>query len=504
RTRLRRNAVEDLMAETVLIAGSGIAGLGAALALGGGQRPITILDRDPAPPAGSAEEAFYEWERRGATQLRHSHVFLGRLTTLIRERYPLLLKELEESGAKIFGFADGLPPALQGNYKPAPGDEDLSILFSRRTTLELVMRRYAATLPNVTFINDAGVRGLLTRRNEDGTLVVEGLQVERNGVTEDMRADLVVDASGRNTVFPDWIRAEGVAVHEEESPAGILYFTRHYKLRDGQDEPVRDGTPAAGDLGYIKFGVFNADNRHFSITLAVPEIETSLRMAVVKPEVFDAICADIPGCARWTDPVRSEPVSIVYSMGNLKSVWRQYSRASKPQVLNFFAVGDAAVRTNPLYGRGCSAGVVHAHILRATLDATRDPVERTMKFETDTRAAIRPFYDSMVEQDRMAIRRAEHERDPAYVPSRRARMTKSFLEDALGPATRGDVTVLRAFSRAFHMLDDPRALLKNPSVMARVLSFWALPKKTKEARGLYPPSFGPKRAEMLSKLNIAA
>ncbi len=76
--------------------------------------------------------------------------FSARLTTLIRERYPALLKELQESGAKIFGFADGLPPALKDGYRPAPGDEDLSILFSRRTTLELVMRRYAATLPNVT------------------------------------------------------------------------------------------------------------------------------------------------------------------------------------------------------------------------------------------------------------------------------------------------------------------------------------------------------------------
>ncbi len=206
--------------------------------------------------------------------------------------------------------------------------------------------------------------------------------------------------------------------------------------------------------------VFNADNRHFSITLAVPEIESGLRTAVMKPEVFDAICAEIPGCARWTDPARSEPVSIVYAMGNLKSVWRQYSRAGKPQVLNFFALGDAAVRTNPLYGRGCSAGVVHAHILRATLDATRDPAERAAKFESETRAAIRPFYDTMAQQDAQAIRRAANERNPAYVPSRRAKLAKSFIEDAIGPATRGDVTVLRAFSRAFHMLDDPRGWMK--------------------------------------------
>ncbi|MEI9991260.1 MAG: hypothetical protein WDM86_14590 [Rhizomicrobium sp.] len=105
--------------EHILVAGSGIAGLGAALAFGGSARRITILDRDPPPPAGSAEDAFYAWERHGATQLRHSHAFLGRLTSLIRDRYPELMAELLAEGTRLFGFEDGLPPALAKDYRPA-------------------------------------------------------------------------------------------------------------------------------------------------------------------------------------------------------------------------------------------------------------------------------------------------------------------------------------------------------------------------------------------------
>jgi len=479
--------------EHVLVAGAGIAGLGVALALGG-TRQVTLVDRDRAPPEGDAEDAFLHWERRGATQLRHSHVFLGRLTTLIETRYPELLAELTGAGARIFTFQDGLPPPLRPDYVAQSGDAGLSILFSRRTTLELVMRRYVKRLPNVRFLDEAGVRGVLMK-----DAAVAGLKVERGGVVEEMTADVTVDASGRNTSFPDWLRAEGVAVTEEESPAGILYFTRHYRLRDGQDDPPRDGTPGAGDLGYIKFGVFPADNRHFSVTLAIPEIETELRVAVVKPDVFDAVCAQIPGCARWTDPARSEPASQVFAMGNLKSTWRQY----RPMPANFFALGDAAVRTNPLYGRGCSAGIVHAHILREALDATSDPAARAEKFAADTRKALRPFYDSMVRQDRQAIRRAENERDPDYKPSWRARAIKSLVEDAIGPATRGDIGVLRAFSRAFHMIDDPNEWWKRPATVARLLGFWAMPKGIKRARGFYPPKFGPERAEMIAKLKLA-
>jgi flavin-dependent dehydrogenase len=191
-------------------------------------------------------------------------------------------------------------------------------------------------------------------------------------------------------------------------------------------------------------------------------------------------------------------------MGNLQSIWRHYLKNGEPQILNFFAVGDAAVRTNPLYGRGCSAGVVHAHLLREAMDESADPRARARLFDRHTRETLRPFYDAMVRQDRIAIRRAEHERDPNYTPGLRARMAKSFVEDGLVPAIRGDMTVLRAFSRGFHMLDDPSTWLKRPEIIATILKFWRMPKAEKRTRGFYPPVLGPARAEMLTRLGIAA
>jgi 2-polyprenyl-6-methoxyphenol hydroxylase-like FAD-dependent oxidoreductase len=488
--------------ETILVAGAGIAGLGAALALADGKRQITVLDRDPAPPDTSPDDAFYDWDRRGATQLRHSHAFIGRLTTLIRTRYPDLLEELLRAGARLFNYEEALPPALKLQYTAEPGDDALSFIFSRRTTLELILRRYAARLPGVTFRPKAAVRGLIAEQN-DGAIFVRGLEVETDGVAEELRADIVVDASGRNTVFPDWLRTRGAVIDEEEDPAGILYYTRHYRLRDGQDEPPRDGTPGGGDLGYIKFGVFIADNRHFSVTLATPEIESELRKVVVRPEIFDTICRQIPACARWIDPLRAEPVSQVFSMGNLKSVWRHFVKDGQPQALGFFAIGDAAMRTNPLYGRGCSAGVAHAHMLSDVLASTADPRARAIRFERETFTAIRPFYDTMVKQDLQAIRRAEHELDPAYKPGLKARIAKSFVEDALIPATRGDLAVSRASSRAFHMIGHPTAWLTKPIIAARILKMWATPKSVKLARDYYPPSFGPARSEMFARLGLA-
>ena len=487
--------------ERVAVVGAGIAGLGAAMALAREGREVLLIDRDPPPPA-NLETAFDTWERKGVTQLRHSHVFLGCLVALIRDKHPRLHHMLHEAGAREIDFETSLPILLRDKYEPAPGDRDCAFLFSRRTTLEHVMRAYVETLPGVRFLTGAIVRSLVLDRAGE-TPAITGLLVERDGAApEEVKADIVVDAAGRTSVLNDWLRENGLVIEEEKSPAGILYFTRHYRLREGQDEPPRDMTPGAGDLGYIKFGVFAADNRHFSITLAVPEIETALRTATLSPETFDAICMKIPGAARWIDPVRAEPVTKVFGMGNLHNVWRHYVKDGEPVVLNYFAVGDAGLRTNPLYGRGCSSAVMHAHILGDVLVATPDPRERALAFAKRTRKELRPFWDAIVKQDLGAIRRAKNEQDPTYKPRLKARLIKSFAEDAVGPATRANLSVYRAIMKGFHMIAAPAAWLTQPVVVLRVLAMWLTPKSRKQS--LYPPKLGPERGEMLASLGLKA
>ena len=489
------------MTETLIVAGAGIAGLNAAMALAKPGRNVIVLDRDPPPPDLDAEQAFYEWERKGVTQLRHSHVFLGRLVKLIRDNHPRLWTELLAAGAREITFGDALPPTLAADYTFKPGDEDMSFLFSRRTTLEFVMRRYAQSLPGVTFVPNAGIRGPVVERRGE-TVVVTGLTVTIDGEDRVMNADAVVDATGRETQFPDWLAPHGLTIDQTPHPAGILYFTRHYRLRDGQDEPGRDGAPGAGDLGYIKYGVFAADNRHFSLTLAVPEIETELRTAVMKPEVFDRICAEMPGAWRWTNPERAEPVTKVFGMGNLKSVWRRYAAPGNPTLLGFYPIGDASLRTNPLYGRGCSIGAIQAHLLAKVLEDVAEPEKRLPELEKRSFTELRPFYDVMVKQDQQAIRRAENEQNPAYKPRFKARVVKSLLDDAIGPASRGNLALMRQLMRPFHMLEEPTGWIKRPVNVWRIFKAWVTPKSLKA--NLYQPKFGPERAEMLQTLGLKA
>jgi 2-polyprenyl-6-methoxyphenol hydroxylase-like FAD-dependent oxidoreductase len=482
----------------IIVLGAGIGGLSAAIALAGEGHEVTVIDRDPPPPELSANAAFDEWQRRGVGQLRHSHAFLARLYQLIRENHPALLADLLEAGCRELKFADTVPMPLVPSYVPAKGDEHLTILSSRRTTLELIMRRYAARQPDVTFRTDEVVEGLIAEKNADGQAVIHGVTL-RSG--EKVTGDLVVDAMGRLNPGAGWLKELGVHIREEDAPAGIVYFTRHYHIKNGMSEPERTAAPGAADLGFLKFGVFPGDNGCFSITLAVPEVERTLSKAILDTEVFDKVCRSIPGLAPWLEEERTEPRSKVFLMGNLFSRWRHMTEAGKPHVLNYFPLGDCHIRTNPLYGRGCSFAAIQAHILRDVLRAEDDPIKRAIAYHAATREEIRPYYDNMVKQDLGAIKRARNELTPGYKPSFKARLIKRFTEDGINIAIRSDIQLYRAFMQGFHMLAHPTAwLLENKKNLAKVLWVWARGRRWN--RKYYPPRTGPERTTLFNMLGL--
>jgi 2-polyprenyl-6-methoxyphenol hydroxylase-like FAD-dependent oxidoreductase len=483
------------MGERVLVIGAGMAGLWTAMALAGSGRGITVLDRDPPPPDGGPDVAFAEWQRRGVGHLRHSHAFLARLRTLVRDRHPALLDALMAEGVRDLTFEGGLPENLKRGYVPAPIDRDLAILTSRRTTLELVMRRYAEGLAGVTVRPQTFVRGLIIEPGAPPR--VTGVRLEDG---TELRADVVVDATGRTSQAYEQLAAAGGAIPETSEPCGVIYFTRHYRLLEDQAEPPRTRNAATGDLGYLKFGVFPGDNGCFSITLCTPEVEEELRRAVIDPEIFDAACRLLPGLAPWVDPGRATPMSKVFGMGQLESRWRDVAPDGRPAVLGFFPVGDSLVRTNPLYGRGCSFAAVGAHLLLDALESSADPARRLLRYRADVERELRPYYDVMRQLDRGAIRRARAALLPEARPSLRGRIIRSFMEDGVAIAMRRDIDLMRAFLKGFHMLEHPQAWLRRPANLAKILRVWARGKAANAEH--YPPKPGPDRRPMFEALGL--
>jgi len=415
------------------------------------------------------------------------------------------------NGAYDLRITEMLPPTID-DRSAKPGDEDLVLLGCRRLTLEWVLHKIVAESPGVVWHDGSEVLGLetLAPRLPGSPPRVRGVRARRPGApAETLRADLVVDASGRRSTLSKWLTEIGAPpIQAESEDCGIFYSSRFYRLRPRAEEPPRDG-PIGADLGYMKFAVFSGDSRIFSVTLAASPEDTPMRR-VLRPGPFEAAANAIPAIRTWLEPDRSEPVTGVYGMAGLRNRRRLFMRDGAPVALGVHAIGDAAIHTNPLYGRGCSLAFVHAYLLADALREHGDDAEAlAFELERDTRREIEPWYRSAVTQDRDACDVAAQQRrgeDPfaTEAPSGArvvdpTRFMRSVLRDGLLPALRTDAVVMRAFLRNFNLLETPDSLLTNGDVMRRVLAAW----RERDQRAPAEP-LGPGRAEMVRVLEQAA
>ncbi len=463
------------------IIGTSVSGLAAALALGLRGYTITCIERDATPMPRDHLDAFEKWDRRGAAQTRHSHVLLAPLVKLIKTHAPHLYRRLLDAGAEELGFAE-LARASFANAVLEPGDEDICFLACRRVVFEYLLRRYVAEQHDVRIVEGATVVGLLAEPGNPPR--VTGVRVELQSGVAEIEADIVIDASGRHGASDVWLAAIGAQpVVQESSPCGIFYTSRFYRLNDGADYPELDGrkSTAGGvqgaDLGYLKVGLFRADNRTFSITLAADPEDKPMR-AVSHEREFDVAAEHIEATKAWVDPATSVPISKVYLYGNLSNTHRCFVTDGEPTALNYFAIGDAHVHTNPISGRGCALGWVSAFKLAEVLAAESDPVQRAVVFEARIDALVLPWYRLQVGQDKQSIdinKALQRGEDPyGFVKPDgsidEAKQRLAIFRKGIGVAAREHLDVLRALFRHTNLLDLPQALFARQDLLGKIFA----------------------------------
>jgi len=499
-----------------LVLGGSVAGLGTALALSRRGWEVMVAERDATPLPPDPVAAFHAWDRRGAPQVWHSHAFLSRVRNLLRDRAPDVHAALLAAGAYELRFGENLPQDLQP-YEPRPGDEDLTLLACRRITFEWVLRRAVTALPRVVWRGGVRCLGLAAEpaagqaagAGRGAPRVVGARMQTETGAEEVWPADVVVDATGRRSALPRWLVEIGAGSPAEESEdCGIFYTSRFYRLRPGQEPPPSSGLLGI-DIGYLKYAVFPGDGGIFSVTLAASVEDPALR-AVVREPFFEAAAHELPPVRAWIDPERSEPVTPVHSMASLRNRRRRFVREGEPLALGVHAVGDAAVCSNPMYGRGCSLALVHAWLLADILEEhPDDPRAAALAFDVATRRELDPWWEAARLQDRdaretmAASRRGERSQlDAPPDPSRPVdpqAFLRSVVQEGLFPAMRQDVEVLRAVVRVLHLLDPPDAVLRNPGVMAKILAVW----RDRDQRERRTRELGPPRDALLAALRAA-
>ncbi|SRR5581483_9555494 len=457
----------------VIVVGAGIGGLGAALALGRAGHRVTVLERDPLPATPDAEAAFAA-ERRGAPQVHQTHGFLARIKVLLRDRFPDVYEQLLAAGGLTM-------PTTANLGEPQPGDEDLSVLIIRRTTLEWVLRQAVLAEPGVEIRTGVGVTGLVAN---DRT--VSGVHLDDATA---LTADLVVDAGGRRSALPAWFRDAGVELDETVRESGLMYLTRWYRYPGGAlslDDPK-----LGGDLGFVKYLGVPGDGETLSVTLAVRPDDAELRRTLSDDERFNHACRVLPGPDRFFRDGPLEALTDVKPMGGLLNRIRRFvDSGGTPLMLGIHAVGDSHTCTNPLYGRGCSLAMVQAVLLADAFEAHPDnAAARAQSYEAACQREVEPWFHVSVEMDKAGADPAGFAAGGGAEPDGAKAMAAVFVAAATDPI------IGRAMVRFWNLLATPTEFMSDPALMARIAEVMANPDDYPP-----PPREGPTREELLAVL----
>ena len=470
----------------VIIVGGGIAGLSTALAMHAKGFAVTLVERDPPPPAEFDPHALSTWRRRGAPQVPHPHFLMGGLRNLIYAHHPKLVDALLAAGVWELRFEDTLHPVAKTNYRAIPSDAQLTAFVSRRSTLEIVIRRYVDALDGVNVLAGADVDRLLIEGDDPPRVVGVALRDRGEGHPPiELRGDVVVDASGRSGRLHRPLIEAGARILDEHHESGDVYFTRVYRLKPGRQYAPLQGLPGIITDDYT-IGMLPADNGFFTVTIAVWKRDPVLYEAVKDPAKFTAFCALIPRAAGWIDPAFATPVNdLVYGFGGLDSFWRTTVVDGRPQVLGLFFAGDTALRTNPKYGRGCTWGFTQAHLLADILSKEGDPTRRIVEYERTLEREFRANWRTTLDMDRDRFRRFE-----ANLTGRSLsfgdRVAASLDDVIIQRGMRADAHLHRAIMTGYHGLAGLSDWVKSPSVWWHAFKIVCAP-QTKQLPDPIPP-----------------
>ncbi len=375
---------------SVLIVGAGICGLGTALLLARDGHDVTVLEADSDPLPDTPEEAWARWTRKGVAQFRQPHNFMPGLRLLLEAELPDAHDALRRAGAARYDLLNPLPPFF-ADQSTRPIDEQLWTYTARRPVGEWVFANLVEAEPNVAVRRGVRVSNLLAGSAQVADVPhVTGVRTVEHG---DLHADLVVDATGRQSRSPAWLRDLGArAPYEEQADSGFIYYTRYFS----GTEPTRKA-PGLTHLGTISILTLPGDNGTWSVTLFTASGDQPLKNLRDEKRWMSTVRA-CPLHAHWLD---GEPITDVLAMGGVVDRYRRFVVDGQPVATGLAAVADAWACTNPSAGRGLTVGFLHALRLRNVLRETADnPRLFAEEFDRRTEAEIAPWYRAQIAVDR--------------------------------------------------------------------------------------------------------
>jgi len=442
-----------------LIIGGSAAGCFAALLLARNGHDVVVLDKDRLEVAPDVESAASAAFRTTAPQIVQPHIILARCRLLLAEHLPDVYEQLLDAGVVEAPLATQMWPTL-ADRTPWPGDEQLTMLMTRRSTLDWVLLRAVVEQRGVTVRRGVTVTGLIavpgTPPHVTGVRTSEG----------DLHADLIVDAGGRRSPIDRWLK--DIDAHVSATwwaECGVAYFSRHYKLRQGVTPPAPMTTRIVEALDEFMIGIWGSDNNAMQVVVAPLAMDHRFK-TLRYPDVFTAVLRCFPVYATWLDAL--EPITDVFPMGGVHNALRRLVVDGAPVATGLAAVGDSVCTTNPTFGRGLGVALWGAVDLREIVDAHGDGWT-ALALAADERVAdhVVPFYEDQAVTDAARLAILRHRLFDAPAPPPAPATADRVTYPQLRTASRFDPTAFRAMWSVMGMIGRPDDIYTDPLVVER-------------------------------------
>ncbi|WP_460340808.1 FAD-dependent oxidoreductase [Actinoallomurus acanthiterrae] len=428
--------------EHAVVVGGSMAGLLAARVLSAHFDRVTLIERDRFP----AEPVF----RAGVPQARHVHVLWTRGREIVEVLFPGLEDTLRAAGALVVGVpADVLWLTSAGWRRRFDATE---LLSCSRPLLDWAVRRRLTGPPDdgrapVDVLEGRHVTGLLPQ-GRDVTGVVLGSDGE-------LRADLVVDATGRGSRAPSWLEALGYPAPPETRVDPLLgYASRYYAIPRGFDADwkalyLQADPPATRRTG----GLFPQEGDRWLCSLS----GAGRDYGPTGEDAFLAFARGLRSPVLYEAIRDAEPLTPITAFRRTANHRRHYERL-RAWPRGFVVIGDAVCAFNPIYGQGMSVAAVAALALDRSLREPGPGFER--RFQRGVaRSAAGAWLVATGEDLRYRETEAAHVR-------LRTRVINAYVDEVVATAN-VDRHVCERLVHVLALMAAPTSLFA-PTVLARV------------------------------------